>query len=131
MQNHLVSIHFQAQQSEQTITAGAQRAVKGATCNIWVSGRQTNFPNLPQAKKSWTPSLPLFPFVPSFASLVSDTICEASTETPSFWEDKKFFGKRGFCLFQEHGTLTKMAKMTNLHVVHKVKGFAPQTPEND
>ena len=34
---------------------------------------------------------------------------------------------------QEHlkGVLTKTAKMTNGHSIHKNKGFAPQTPEND
>ena len=39
-----------------------------------------------------------------------------------------FFWQTGFRPFQS--ILTKTAKMTNMHSVHRNKGFAPQTPEN-
>ena len=33
--------------------------------------------------------------------------------------------------YRKQEVLTKTAKMTNRHSIHKNKGFAPQTPEND
>ena len=111
MQNHLVCMHFQAQQSEQTTTAGAQSAVKGATCNIWASDLQASFGKLPQAKKSWTPSLSLLPLcplsLPSYqiksARLCADLFFPSAPKIHSFREDKNVFGKRGFAFFKNKG----------------------------
>ena len=47
-------------------------------------------------------------------------------------EDKNgVLAKQGLCPLPTTGVLTKTAKMTNGHSIHKNKGFAPQTPEND
>ena len=49
-------------------------------------------------------------------------------KTPTGWV---FFGKQGFLPLPRTGVLTRMAKMTNVHSVHKNKAFAPPAPEKD